>query len=55
MRHAVLPVVSREPNDLDEIMETSSICDIIMNTSDYQAMEVVEHILHTDPTENSKL
>lgn len=45
--HAVLPVVSAEPSDLAEIMKTSSICDIIMNTSNHQAMEVVEHILHT--------
>lgn len=45
--NAVLPVVSGEPDGLEQFLEKSSIVDIIMNDSQYQVMEVVEHILHT--------
>lgn len=47
---AALPIVKNEKSiqgeDLKKVMNNYSACDIIMKTDDYQANEVVEHLLH---------
>lgn len=50
--HALIPVVFSEADleaNIENVLDIearSSACDIIMNTPDHQAMEVIEHILH---------
>ena len=48
---ALLPIVSSERDvngkEITRLQNENSICDIIMYTNENQAMEVVEHLMHT--------